>query len=161
MREAEEKELEYLPESIYDSRLFSLTFYFIQTKNDLYSEALQFKVFQQIIAVPPQGWLRRMWQKNKQDFRSSNVLFSYLYAFCGYGEGLEIKHPRKALTTSRCRVVSGRNCKGHACGSGEELCAFVTIALLWQWSKTGLVELYEFAINEGSNMSKPDDKRNL
>ena len=42
MREAEEKELEYLPESIYDSRLFSLTFYFIQTKIDLYSEALHF-----------------------------------------------------------------------------------------------------------------------
>lgn len=70
MREAEEKELEYLPESIYDSHLFSFTFYFIQTKMIYIQKYYIFKFSSKIIAVPPQGWLRRLWQKNKQDFRS-------------------------------------------------------------------------------------------
>lgn len=55
MREAEEKELEYLTESTYDSHLFRLTFYFIQTKI-IYTQKLYiFKFSSKIIAVPPWG----------------------------------------------------------------------------------------------------------
>lgn len=55
MREAEEKELEYLSESIYDSCLFSLTFYFIQTKMICIQKHYILKFSSKIIAVPPQG----------------------------------------------------------------------------------------------------------
>lgn len=55
MREAEEKELEYLTESTYDSHLFSLTFYLIQTKIVYIQKLYIFKFSSKIIAVPPWG----------------------------------------------------------------------------------------------------------